>query len=382
MTDQQKFQNNEPVWDVLIIGAGISGLSAATQLVQLNSNLKICVVDKGRGVGGRMATRRSSTNDDHNANDFVWDHGAQFLRFRSEEGQQLGQKWLEQNHLFNWLNELPQWKSRKILQHPDLTARYAGLNGMTTIPKYLAHLFLENEHVDLRCHYKVAELKQIELNSKQLWQLRPEVGSELLGRTVLLTAPVPQSIALFETISDLSSDAYEPLRQIQYEPCLALLIGVSEQPLQSDTAQPILEHRFKDSIQNALQFLDHPILGWIGNNQQKGISNKRAYTIQANGKWSFDHFEDDETTIIETLLEAVGPLIDFCPDQVLVKKLMKWRYSIPSKTYPAPFFQVPGELPLYLAGDAFETHVGAKRIEGSMLSGFAVAKRIAADLKN
>jgi renalase len=375
MTDEQPISNNNLVWDVLIVGAGIAGLSAATalsqsKLSQSQNKLKVCVVDKGRGVGGRMATRRSNA-DEH---DFVWDHGAQFIRFRSEEGQGLSQKWIEQKHIFNWLNELPQWSNKEIQQHPENAARYSGLAGMTTIPKHLASIFIENDDATLICNYKVSSLGQIEINSERVWQLKPESGETLLGRSLALTAPLPQSIALLETVSNLSPIAYHPLTQIQYEPCLSLLIGLSEQPRQANSEQPILK--------DAIQFLDHPILGWIGNNQQKGISNNPAYTIQANGAWSREHFEEDETKIIDTLMEEVSSFIGFHPEQVLFKTLMKWRYSIPTQTYPEAFYQVPGELPLYLAGDAFETQVGAKRIEGSMLSGFAVARKISADLRN
>ena len=41
--------------DVLIIGAGISGLMAATKLEE--SGCSVTVIDKGRNYGGRMATR-------------------------------------------------------------------------------------------------------------------------------------------------------------------------------------------------------------------------------------------------------------------------------------------------------------------------------------
>jgi len=59
-------------YDVLVIGAGISGLLCATQLQA--AGLSTLVLDKGRGVGGRMATRRIG--------DTTFDHGAQFFTVR------------------------------------------------------------------------------------------------------------------------------------------------------------------------------------------------------------------------------------------------------------------------------------------------------------
>ena len=45
---------------VAIIGAGISGLACARQLVK--SGVSVVVFDKGRGIGGRVATRRAVHN--------------------------------------------------------------------------------------------------------------------------------------------------------------------------------------------------------------------------------------------------------------------------------------------------------------------------------
>ena len=53
--------------DCIIIGAGIAGLLAATMLNRANMSVRI--LDKGRGLGGRMATRRQDGA--------VFDHGAQ-----------------------------------------------------------------------------------------------------------------------------------------------------------------------------------------------------------------------------------------------------------------------------------------------------------------
>ena len=52
--------------DVLIIGAGIAGLTAGKALQP--AGLSVQLVDKGRGVGGRLSTRRF-------ANGAWFDHG-------------------------------------------------------------------------------------------------------------------------------------------------------------------------------------------------------------------------------------------------------------------------------------------------------------------
>ena len=76
----------------LIIGAGMSGLLAARRLQQ--SGLKVTVLDKGRGLGGRMATRRIL--------DGVFDHGAQFFTVRAPAFQDCVDEWLAEGAAQLW----------------------------------------------------------------------------------------------------------------------------------------------------------------------------------------------------------------------------------------------------------------------------------------
>jgi predicted NAD/FAD-dependent oxidoreductase len=62
--------------DILIIGAGMAGLSCGTKLAQ--AGLSVRLIDKGRGPGGRMAARRAEVE----GTTVSFDHGAQYFTAR------------------------------------------------------------------------------------------------------------------------------------------------------------------------------------------------------------------------------------------------------------------------------------------------------------
>ena len=59
---------------ILVVGAGISGCVCAHRLAEAGHD--VTLVEKGRGVGGRMSTRRMSGAR--------IDHGAQFFTVRDQ----------------------------------------------------------------------------------------------------------------------------------------------------------------------------------------------------------------------------------------------------------------------------------------------------------
>ena len=85
-----------PHYDLLIIGTGIAGLAAGRIAQQAGQS--VVLIDKGRRVGGRVATRR--------ADGFLFNHGAQFASSTSADfsdilgaaaaaGNQLGNELLD-----------------------------------------------------------------------------------------------------------------------------------------------------------------------------------------------------------------------------------------------------------------------------------------------
>ncbi|MEO8890284.1 MAG: FAD-dependent oxidoreductase, partial [Coleofasciculaceae cyanobacterium] len=83
------------MFDVAIIGAGLAGLACAQQLQQ--SGYRVVIVEKSRGVGGRMATRRLETT--------CADHGVRYLESKGKWLPPLIEMLRQRGILQAWTND-------------------------------------------------------------------------------------------------------------------------------------------------------------------------------------------------------------------------------------------------------------------------------------
>ena len=93
MDNRMKYNST---YDVLIIGAGISGLAAAKFLDDRGMLVK--VLDKGKAPGGRLATKRLEYKNDK----LVFDYGARFVEANNNEFKDFMNKLLEKEIAKIW----------------------------------------------------------------------------------------------------------------------------------------------------------------------------------------------------------------------------------------------------------------------------------------
>jgi predicted NAD/FAD-dependent oxidoreductase len=327
--------------DCIVIGAGMCGLMAANTLQQLGHT--VLVLDKSRGVGGRMATRRIG--------EAVFDHGAQYFTARNGRFYAHVQRWEADGVVAPWLNVLPHTHSLETMPEPEAIDRYRGLRGMTDVPKQMA------QELTLHLNARVVRLSR----HGSRWRVICESGEGFEAPVVLMTPPIPQNLELLHT-SQLSPapELMARLSAVTYEPCLALMAV-----LDGPSAVP---------APGGLQLSGEP-LTWIADNQRKGISPEEvALTIHAGPRFSRERFEDDEAAIVRDMLAAAAPYLGSAT--VRTSQLHRWRYSLvsrPESELSAVVFEEPL---LMMAGDGF----GAPRVEGAAMSGLHAASRIEAKL--
>jgi len=319
----------------VVVGAGISGLLAARELQ--NAGWRVTVLDKGRGVGGRMATRR--------VGDGTFDHGAQFFTVRGERFGNLVEEWLEAGAVSEWTRGFAGVDGER---NEDGHPRYRGADGMTSVPKHLAR------NLDVRTGERAVEVRARDGG----WEVVCESGTAASGAALLLTAPVPQSLALVESGDfALPEEARTRLERISYDPCIALM-ALLDGP--SAVPEP-----------GGMQIRGEPV-DWIGDNQRKGISEAPGITIHAGPQWSREHYQDPDADISDALLSFAEVKLGGLGACVLETSVARWRYSWVTSSHPDTCLVASEDPPLLFAGDAF----GPAKVEGAALSGLAAADRL------
>lgn len=302
----------------------------------------VTVLDKGRGVGGRLATRRL-TVDGQTA---TFDHGAQFFTARSPQFQESVARWQSAGIAGEWFRGQTKAKLNGITAaeaegHP----RFYAADGMTAIAKDIA------ASLDIRLNHKVTHISRDGMQ----WSVRTDDGTRFVADALLLTPPVPQSLALLAADDFQLPDAMRAaLETMQYESCIAAMI--------------VLDEPGKIPAPGALVFDEEPIY-WLADNYQKGVSTvPGSVTIHAAPQWSRDHYTLDDDITIKVLCDAVAP---FLGAEVKASSIARWRYSKPIAPREDGCLALFEER-LVFAGDAF----GGAKIEGAFRSGLAAAQAL------
>ncbi len=323
--------------DVLVVGAGLGGLSAARDLSR--AGLKLRVLDKGRGVGGRAATRR--------VDGAVMDHGAPFFTARGERLNALIANLERQEVVRVWTNGLHTWRDGELIAPGDGHPRYIASDGMSALGKALRDGVEPGDApLEVRTEATVLSVQK----SDSGWSVTLESGETLKARGVLVNAPAPQALNL--TGQSLSDNTRTALERVQFEACWALL--------------GLLQRRPELSWKGIK--LQHPALDWIGLEHTKRDCAP-AVVVHASAAWSAAHLEENPDGIGPQLLEALHQVTG---DSLEVGKASahRWRFAKASRMHPAATVTQDG---LVFCGDWCDADGHGSRVENALESGWAAA---------
>ncbi len=339
--------------DVAIIGAGMAGLVCAQQLSQ--AGYSVMVVEKSRGLGGRVATRRLHGT--------CADHGTCYLK---PKGELLGRfvELLRSQHILEvWTDTVSEHTENDFIsQLQSRSPRYVAPGGMNAVAKFLA------QGLDILLNQRVVAITPTPENS---WRLTLESSTEeITAQTLVLAIPAPQALMLLAPLGDsvLEATFLENLRSVEFHPCISLMAGYPP------TSQPLPQWK-------ALTFVDHADLAWIGLDSSKRPHPQQPhFVLQSSADFAKRHLDtEDLQPVGQYLLQRAAqtlllPWLD-SPDWM---QTHRWRYAFPSRLWNEVILSATTPLPLVCCGD----WCGGNLVEGAMLSGVAAATEINNQLKH
>lgn len=339
---------------VVVVGAGLSGLVAASELAGAGAD--VTVLDKGRSVGGRLATRRIG--------DARLDHGAQFFTVRTPAFQRRVDDWVDRGLVGVWHHGFVEDDG-----HP----RYVGVEGMNSLAKDLAGSATV-AGVTIETSTLAFGVRPPSGADAHRWEIVIDDGTTRRADAVIFTCPLAQTFALLADVgvwksgdeaTDAAHDAIvarlgidldQTLFRTQYDRTIALLVTVD-----GPTALPA-----SGGVQDG-----DDVFSFIGDNHAKGVSASPAVTFHANATWSEEHWDDDPDANLAALEAAAAPWLG---DATIIERQLKtWRFATPRTVWPDPCWST-ADGTIVVAGDAF----AGPRIEGAHNSGLAAAHSLLA----
>lgn len=327
--------------DVLVIGAGIAGIMAARRLRE--RRFEVRVLESRARIGGRLATRSLGGG--------LADSGAQFFTVRSAAFRNEVDRWLKIGLAFEWSRG---WTDASLAAAPrEGHARYAIRGGMAALADALAsNLVVDTE----------TPVGALRVHGRR-WVVETGGGARIGAKAVVLTPPVPASLALMTASElELSEADRASLERVRYEPCLSVMIAY----------RGIVKIPHPGGIQDP-----HRDLSWVADNRRKGISPvATVLTAHAAPRASRDMWRASDDEVLEFARHRLSRLLG--RDAVeLEARVDRWPLSLPVALHPERRLLLCGLPPLVLAGDGF----GEPRVEGAALSGLAAAQAVESALR-
>lgn len=335
------------MFDVAIIGAGVAGLTVGQQLRQ--AGYRVVVVEKSRGVGGRVATRRL-----HNT---CADHGLRYLEKKGEFLQGLVKILCDRQILQVWTDTIYQFS----LDSQISTTCYIAPEGMSAVAKFLAR------GLEIWLNHKV---ESICLNNQESWQLNfaannDDLPESLMAKALVMAIPAPQALMLLEPL--VAEDVLARLRAIEFDPCITVMAGYSS------SCQV-------DRSEKAILFPEDDDLAWLGLDSSKRLNPEApVFVVQSSAKFAQLYLDEEDLQpaareLLASAAKQFLPWLD-CPEWFQVHR---WRYAFPRRPLGEIFLDAQTSLPLICCGD----WCGGNLLESALASGFLTAERINSQLQN
>lgn len=310
--------------DVAIVGAGMAGLAAARTLAAAGH--VAYVFDKGRGVGGRLSTRRTEFGS--------FDHGAQFATVRDPAFSAYIAE-------LQGLGAVHVWDSVR-------TGAIVGKPGMSALVKAG---FKDQPGLSVTTSFEVGHIGKV----AEGYVLSNDDGDHRGPfDKVIVTAPAPQAAQLLAAFGD----PFGRLADITYAPSYTLLaafdapLDVEDVPALGDDAE------LASACRQSARGPDR-------------ASERDLWVVQASASFSAEHIEQDRGAMVPVLLRLFQDTIGIDVPQPVYGAGHRWRYALVEEALAEPYL-MSADGDVAVAGDGLL----GPRVELAFLSGVHAAQAL------
>lgn len=319
-----------------VIGGGMAGLTCAAELAQ--RGITSTVFDKGRGPGGRMATRRIAVGN----REIGFDHGAQYFTARDLAFLAMCRTWHAEGVIAPW----PSAGSEA----------WVGVPGMNAPLRHMAG------GLDVRWGSRAEAIAR----TGGQWQVLTDDGTHRFDRLVA-AVPAEQAAVL---LADAAPEIARRAAAIRSDPCWAVMA--------------LFEQRI-DIPADVVRDDDAPIPWAARNGAKPGRDGTESWVIQGSPTYSTEILERAPEAICPMMLAQFFDQVGIAPVEPVHCAAHRWRYArVPGVAEPLTRQDLGDvaiwshEIGLGAAGD----WLAGPRVENAFLSGRALAEMIAQDVSS
>ncbi|MCX6395297.1 MAG: FAD-dependent oxidoreductase [Propionibacteriales bacterium] len=320
---------------VIVVGAGIAGLSCARVLSR--AGLDVEVVNRGRKVGGRMASRRL---DGRSA-----DLGAAFFTVSDPRFAEVVDGWEASGLARPWTDTLTVLDAGAPARSTSGPMRWGTPGGIRSVVE------------DLAAGLEVAE-GQVTVVSRT-----PGGTLTVDGRpaaAVVLAMPDPQARVLLG-----DGVQHEAARlDLPFDPVLALAAWWPERTWDSVAAPALFHGAFVNGDDD---------LAWIADDGRRRGDDAPVLVAHSTAAFALPHLFEPQAAA-PAMVAAVRRVLEI-PAEPTGYYLQRWSVARPARVRPEPFWL--GEQNLGFCGDGWGP---VSRVEGAFLSGLALGEALVARL--
>lgn len=322
---------------IAVIGAGMSGIACARVLQ--HHNIPFQIIDRGRVVGGRMASRRireSGTPFDGH----VTDIGASYFTVQNPDFASVVNSWIDTGVARAWTDTFHVATPAGISGVRTGPMRYSAANGLRSIIEHQA------EFIPGALIRPSTQVASVTSDNAQVLVDNEEFSA------VAVCVPDPQAAQFID--ASLAS-THEILKEIAWEPVIAVTAVFEAGTLP----------KFDGIFVN-----DHPVLTWIANDGHRRGNEDPVVVAHVHPQVAAQYLTDP-SGVIPQALDALLPILGLT-EHPQWASAMRWTFAKPTSAREELCSFDPSNR-IGLAGDSWAS---GPKVESAWKSGHELGMRL------